>query len=77
MFPAHGLSRLSDEDLKELLRRVHHEELSSPLRRSELLTMGMNKIADNADLLVGLDRAGVRAVLVAVLAERQRLSSGG
>lgn len=66
-----GLSDVPDEDLKALLRALHHERLELPLRRETLMVMGMNRLADNADVLIGLDAKGLRAVLVAVLAERR------
>jgi len=67
-----GLTRISTEDLERLLRLVHRGELSSPIRRSELLTLGLNHVADRAEILLGLDRAGARALLVGVIAERKR-----
>jgi hypothetical protein len=60
-----------EQELETLLRRVHHGEVSFPLRRSELLLMKTPQLAELGDLLIGLDEAGVRAVIVAVLAERR------
>ncbi len=71
---APGLTRVPDSDLEALLRRVHRGELRCPLRRSDLLLAGMNVLADHGDLLLGLDEAGVRAVVAAVLAERRARS---
>jgi hypothetical protein len=70
-----ALTQASDADLELLLRRVHRGELSCPFKRSDLLLLGMNALAERADLLFGLERDGVRAVLTAVLAERRRPSS--
>jgi len=67
-----GLTELSTEELEDLLRRIYRGELSSPMRRSELLTLGLNRVADRGELLVGLDHAAARALLVGVLAERKR-----
>lgn len=66
-----ALRDVPDEDLKALLRALHHGRLELPLRRETLMLMGMNRLADHADVLIGLDEKGVRAVLVAVLAERR------
>lgn len=69
-----GLTRVPDADLETLLRRIHRGELRCPLRRRDLLLSGMNVLADRGDLLLGLDDAGVRAVISAVLAERRARS---
>jgi len=75
-----GLTGASTEELKRLLVALHHGRLAFPLERTTLLVMGLNGLADHADLIVGLDERGVRSVLVAVLAERRvaetRLESG-
>ncbi len=67
-----GLTQVPSEDLEELLRAVHRGRLEFPLRRQGLLLLGMNRLAEHASLLQGLDERGLRAVLVAVLAERRR-----
>lgn len=67
-----GLSEVPTEDLEALLRAVHRGRLEFPLRRQGLLLLGMNRLAEHASLLQGLDERGLRAVLVAVLAERRR-----
>ena len=67
-----GLTQLGTEELEDLLRRIYRGELSSPIRRSELLTLGLHRVADRGELLVGLDHAAARALLVGVLAERKR-----
>ena len=66
-----GLSSVPDVELETLLRRVHRGEITYPLRRSELLLMKTPALAELGDVLLGLDESGVRAVLVAVLAERR------
>lgn len=68
-----GLSALSDEQLKAVLKRVYSKELGCPFKRSDLLLRGLNAVAEEGDLLFGLDEAGVRAVISAVLAERSVL----
>jgi hypothetical protein len=55
-----------------LFRLVHEGKLSFPLRRSELLLLRTPHLAEHGDVLLGLDEPGVRAVLVAVIAERRR-----
>ena len=43
-----------------------------PLSGASLMTAGMSDIADDVDLLKGLERSAIQAVLVAVIAERRR-----
>jgi hypothetical protein len=68
---AAGLTKVPNADLESLLRRIHRGELRCPFRRSDLLLAGMNHLADEGDLLIGLPEPGVRAVILAVLAERR------
>ena len=37
--------------------------------------MGLNNLADHADLLVGLDARGAQAVIAVVLAERRAIGA--
>lgn len=69
---APGLSRLGTEELRALLRALYRGDLEFPAARHELLTRGLNNLADFGEVLHDLDNAGAKAVLVAVLAERQR-----
>ena len=66
-----GLSSLSDEQLKVVLQRVYTKELPCPFKRSDLLLRGLNAVAEDGDLLFGLDELGVKAVITAVLFERR------
>lgn len=66
-----GLTGLTTEQLQDLMRYVHRGTLPCPFRRQTLLAMGLNAVADHGDLLIGLDAAGVRAVIAAVVAERR------
>ncbi|MAD61855.1 MAG: hypothetical protein CMH49_10155 [Myxococcales bacterium] len=66
-----GLSSLSDEQLKAVLRRVYSKELPCPFKRSDLLLRGLNAVAEEGDLLFGLDELGVKAVITAVISERR------
>ena len=67
----HGLTRISDEELRTLLRAAYHGKLRYPLRRSELLAQGLGELADRAEALLGLDERGLRTVVACVLAERE------
>ena len=71
-----GLAVVPADDLVKLLRLIHQGHVAFPLTRVELLVRGMNRLAEHADVLVGLDEAGVRAVIVAVLAERRHRQPG-
>ena len=67
-----GLTELSLADLKNLLKRLHEGALSCPIGPRELHLAGLDYLQDRIDFLQGLDERGVRAVLVAVIAERTR-----
>lgn len=67
----HGLTGISTDDLRLLLRQVHRGVLPCPFDKRVLMTMGLTHVADEADLLVGQDERAVRALLVEVLAERR------
>ena len=69
-----GLSSLSDEQLKAVLKRVYTRELKCPFGRSDLLMRGLNAVAEEGELLFGLEESGVRAVLSAVFAERRAIA---
>lgn len=66
-----GLRAVRTEDLRALLAAVHRGELACPIDRIGLATSGFLRLGDDLELLRGLDAAGVRAVLVGVLAERR------
>ena len=66
-----GLTKVSTGELEELLRALHRGHLVFPIRASELIGNGFPHIAEKTDLLQGLDEKGLRAVLVAVIAERR------
>ncbi len=70
-----GLTAVSAEALRTLLRHVHRGEVAVPLTISELTRTGLQYCA--LELLAQLrmlDRAGVVAVLTAVLAEREAVA---
>jgi len=70
MLGKRGLTGVKSEDLKRLLKCVHRGELPCPITQIGLATTGLLRLGDDLDALRGLDEAGVRAVIVAVLAER-------
>lgn len=67
-----GLTAVTDQDLKALLRAVHRGELPCPLTAQGLAMTGLLRLLDDLEPLRGLDAPGVRAVLTCVLAERSR-----
>ncbi len=70
-FGGKGLTNLTLVDLERLLRALHKEQLSFPNDPNSLLTAGLSYLVDRVDFLTGLDQRAVRAVLVAVIAERK------
>lgn len=69
--PSRGLVSVPDADLRTVVAWVEKGLLPCPLKRSDLLGRGLNRVAENGDLLLGLDARGVRAVVLAVLMERK------
>ena len=66
-----GLTRVNTSDLKRALHVLHQGELGFPLSIGDLARVGLQHCSgDLLGLLRGLDERAVRAVLVAVLAER-------
>lgn len=67
-----GLVEVKTDDLKRALSYVHKGELTAPLTIANLTRFGLQHCADPLlKLLRDVDAAGMRAVLVAVLAERK------
>ncbi len=66
-----GLTQVPTEDLKTLLHYLHQGEINCPVTPSELARIGLQ---DRAEAILstvrGLDASALRAVLVAVIAER-------
>ena len=74
MFTAgRGLKDVPTKDLKRLFRQMHRNTIDCPLTADGLACLGLQ---DRSEALLGtlrgLSTNGVRAVLVAVLAERHR-----
>jgi len=74
MKPQLGLTGLADTDLERLLRALHRGELPCPITPQSLAIGGLTYLQDRVEFLKGLDAAAVRAVLVAVLAERKAMA---
>ena len=71
---ARGLTRVETQDLKKALAAVHRGHLLCPPTMENLARVGLQHCANELlALLRNVDEAGVRAVLVAVIAERQAL----
>ena len=66
-----GVTKLPTRDVETLLARLHRGELRLPLTHPNLLASGLPHLVDRVGFLSGLDGAALRAVLVAVLAERK------
>ncbi len=67
---ANGLKQVKTPDLKDLLRAVHRGDLPCPITQDGLAATGLLRMGDQIGHLRGLDEAGVKAVLIAVIAER-------
>ncbi len=66
-----ALTGVPSDELKLLLRYIHRREVACPITPVEIARIGLqNRSAELMQSLRGLDEAGTRAVLVAVLAER-------
>lgn len=69
--PDLALRKVSTASLKTLLSHVHRQAIEIPLRPIPLAAIGLQEDAERLlGAMRGLDAAAVRAVLVAVLAER-------
>lgn len=68
-----GLTRVDTEALRTLLRSLHRGDVRGPLSVHDLARVGLQYAAEDLlGHLRGVDDAGLRAVLVAVIAERRR-----
>jgi len=65
-----GLTAVPTSDLKALYKALHRGDVPCPLNKSTLMSMGLNRIAENGSLLSGLDERALRSILVCVIAER-------
>lgn len=67
-----ALTALTTLDLERLLRALHKGTLRVPVGPAELHVAGLSYLVDKVDFFRGLDERAVRAVLVAVIAERRK-----
>lgn len=66
-----GLTSLTTEHLKKLLKYLHEGSLETPLTAHSIACVGFQfRHAELMSALRGLDEPAIRAVLVCVLAER-------
>jgi hypothetical protein len=71
-----GLTEVSTDDLRKLLRALHRGDVTCPLTPVGLTCIGLqDAVGDVLAHVRGLERAAVHAVVVAVIAERERASS--
>ncbi len=70
-----GLTELRTDELKSLLKLIYTGKLTCPFDRQMLMTMGFNRVSECGDILCNLEEKSVRAILFAVLAERQAMQS--
>lgn len=71
-----ALTELGLRDLENLLRALHHKQLACPIVPVTLHAAGLSYLVDRVEFLRGLDEGAVRAVLVAVIAERKKAARG-
>lgn len=74
-FGGEGLSEVPTRDLETLLKRLYRKELPLPVSHPTLLRAGLAHLVDKVDFLSNLDEPAVRAVLVAVIAERRAVEA--
>ncbi len=73
MSPGDGLTSVPDSELELLLKFLHRGELEAPLTPADLARIGLQMRSETLmGVMRGLDARGVRAVIVAVIAERRR-----
>jgi hypothetical protein len=65
-----GVHRISTADLKRLLRALHRGVFTAPIGRAALIEKAFGDIEGHLRFIVGLDLAGAKAVICAVLEER-------
>ena len=65
-----GLTAIPTQDVETMLSRLHRGELRCPITHPTLVIAGLPHLVDRVGFLSGLDENAVRAVLIAVIAER-------
>ena len=71
MIGGKALTEVSTSDLQLALTRVHRGQLRCPVTHDRLVVAGLPQLVDKLGFLQGLDESAVRAVLIAVIAERR------
>ena len=71
MLGSAAITRIPDEDLQKVVRSAYRGHLAFPLTRHQFLVLGLNRVADYGEALLGLDEKGLCAVVASVLAERR------
>ncbi|PRP98612.1 hypothetical protein [Enhygromyxa salina] len=67
-----ALTGVPTGELEQLLRLVHRQQIAPPITPATLALVGLQHRSEELmQSLRGLDEPGVRAVLIAVLAERR------
>jgi len=69
--PPRGLTRVSDDELRRLLKALHRELLRTPITRSGLIEAAFGHIEADLEPMVGRDQRSAQALIVCVLAERE------
>ena len=68
-----GLTSLTTEQLKKLLKYLHDGTLETPLNAHRIACVGFQfRHSELMSALRGLNEAAIRAVLVCVIAERMK-----
>lgn len=67
----HGLHRVSDAELKRLLKALHQGALRSPITRSNLIEAAFGHVEADLDSLIGMDVAAAQALVIALANERK------
>ena len=67
-----ALTGVPTQELEQLLRLVHRKQITAPITPVTLALVGLQHRSEELmQSLRGLDESGVRAVLIAVMAERR------
>lgn len=70
-----GLHRVSDDELRRLVRALYRGHLACPVTRAGLVIAQFGDLEGHLNALIGRDRAAALAVIHAVLAEREAAHS--
>lgn len=77
LVPGRALVPVKDEALRTLLRCLYRSEITTPLDLPSLTRIGLQYCSSELlHHLRGLDQEGIKAVVIAVLAERKATELG-